>query len=262
MNRNDIIRSFDWHYTDISPRDSARYDALKYKPRESSTLAQLISADSLIGYALWTELPRNHPVAELWLETNTDLLATIYLAYGGFFRQALSAVRSWFEISVDGVFFSEHYGQSTQRYEQWKSSQRNSPANMKAIAQSFARRTQIGPGVDENTFIQKLAPIYSFLSEHTHGQGIEVYRLQEGRDNVPRYIEKSFDLWYKYLLKSFDAIYFLYNTFFPDKIAAYLNSSKQEMKRFRMLDKELSQQLSEFTKLAQTVYKISTQSQG
>jgi hypothetical protein len=253
MKRRDVIRAFDWYFTDISQRDSARYETLRRKPRETSMLLRLISADSMVSFALWSELPKNHPVAELWFETQTDLLATIYLAYGGFFRQALSIVRSWFEISIDGVFFSAHYGQPRGRYEQWKLGQRNAPANMRIIAQSLSTRPQTGRHVSESTFVGKLEPIYSFLSDHTHGQGIQVYKLQDGRDNVPRYIPKSFDMWYRKVVESFDAICFLYGIFFPTEIASYLKKSKGEIARIRALSRALSQELPEFAKLASKV---------
>lgn len=94
MNERDPFMTFDLYFTDTSPRDSARHHAVEDKPAETNVLMQLIEADSIIHFALWSELPENHPVAELWLETQTDLLATIYLAYGGFFRQALTVLRA------------------------------------------------------------------------------------------------------------------------------------------------------------------------
>ena len=39
--------------------------------------------------------------------------------------------------------------------------------------------------------------MYDKLSTFTHSRGIDKYRLQEGRDNVPRYLERSFNLWFK-----------------------------------------------------------------
>lgn len=39
--------------------------------------------------------------------------------------------------------------------------------------------------------------IYDKLSIFTHSRGIDEYKLQEGRDNVPRYLEKSFNLWFE-----------------------------------------------------------------
>src|SRR5574337_1923526 len=110
MEDEDPFWTFHWYFTDMSRGDAARYAALDAKQAETRILQRVISADSLVHFALWSQLPKNHLVGELWLETQTDLQASIYLAYGGFFRQALTVLRSWFEIAVHGVFFSAHYG--------------------------------------------------------------------------------------------------------------------------------------------------------
>ena len=93
MESKDPFSIFDWYFADTL-RDSARYQALEDRPSETLTLMELVNADSLVHFSLWSELPSNHPVAELWSETQTDLQATIYLAYGGFFRQAFTVLRS------------------------------------------------------------------------------------------------------------------------------------------------------------------------
>lgn len=252
MKPKDPFNTFDWYFSDAS-EDAARHQALKSKSVETSILMELISADSLVHFALWSELPNNHPVAELWFETQTDLHATIYLAYGGFFRQAFTVLRSWFEIAVHGVFFSAHYGQPSGRYELWRKGQHNAPANMEKIAASLAVRPDKVIQVSETALLQKLKPIYSVLAEQAHGKGIDIYDLQEGRDNVPRYLPKSFDLWYSKVLESFDALCFLYRIFLQNEIGAYLNKSDEETKRFRRLKKALSHTLPEFNNLAKDV---------
>ena len=101
----DPMNAFDFYFSDISERDGARQHALKDRPMETQKLMDVLSAETLLHYALWVELPKGHPTGELWLETNTDIRASIYLAYGGYFQQALTVLRSWFEISVLGVYF-------------------------------------------------------------------------------------------------------------------------------------------------------------
>ena len=166
------------HFADASAQDAARHHALAAKPQETEDLGDLVDANSMVHFALWNELPDGHPVKELWLETETDLQATIYLAYGGFFRQAFTVLRSWFEIAVHGVFFSAHYGQPTGRYEQWRNGDRQAPANMHVLAEALAARPdQIMP-VDQPTMFARLDPIYRFLSQQTHGQGLDVHNLQ------------------------------------------------------------------------------------
>lgn len=248
--------SFDWYFADYSEEDGARFRALKERAEQTVVLARLVQADSLTNFALWSELPEDHPVGELWPETQTDLLATIYLAYGGFFRQALATLRSWFEVSTHAVFFSGHYGQPTGRYEQWRKGQRNAPANMAVLADSLAAREDKNLPVDKETFRLKLCPIYEFLSRQTHAQGLDVCDLQEGRDNVPRYLPKSFDIWNSKVLEAFDSICFLYRVFFPKPVAAYLRGSGKELERMIELGDLLKGSLPGFGELVQEVLAV------
>ena len=258
MKERDPFMTFDWYFTDVSNGHAARQHALEAKPKETSVLMYLVSADSLIHFALWSKLPKNHPVAELWLETNTDLLATIYLAYGGFFRQALTVLRSWFEIAVHGVFFSAHYGQPSGRYQQWRRGQRNAPANIHKLAKALASRQDKIFEVNESLILEKIEPIYSYLSQHTHAQGLDVYDLQDGRDNVPRYLPRSFDIWYGNILEAFDALCFLYRIFFAKEIADYLKNAEKEMERAHRFAESLSGLMPDLGRLMTDVLGIAT----
>jgi hypothetical protein len=254
MDERNPFMTFDWYFTDVSERDAARYHALKAKPSETSILMDLISADSLIHFALWNQLPEGHPVAELWLETGTDLSATIYLAYGGFFRQALTVLRAWFEIAVHGVYFSKCYGQPSSRYVQWRCGERKASVKMADVAQALASRKDMIFKTDKATIHKKLEPIYSFLSEQTHAKGLDIYNLQEGRDNVPRYLSRSFDIWYEKVLQAFDALCFLYRAFFISEIESYLKDSETEMQHARTLVESLSGVMPNFGCLMTDVF--------
>jgi hypothetical protein len=255
MKAEDPFLTFDWYFADVSEKDGARFHALEDKKKETSVLIKLIEADSIVHFSLWNELPKNHPVGELWLESQTDLLATIYLAYGGFFRQALAILRCWYEIAIHGVFFSAHYGQPTSPYEQWRNGQRNAPANMLNIAKSLATRQDIIIKLGEDTIFRKLNPLYSFLSQQTHAQGLDTFNLQEGRDNVPRYLQKSFDIWYEKVMEVFDTFCFLYRLFYVNEIAAYLGKSEAEKGRAIELKNSLSKSIPEFGILMDAVLK-------
>jgi len=224
---------FDFYFSDVSESDGARQHALKDCPMETQKLIDVLSAETLVHYALWVELPKGHPTGELWLETNTDIRASIYLAYGGYFRQALAVLRSWFEISVLGVFFGAHYGQPTGRYEQWKRGARNSPVKMWDICHSLAQRSDRSKSTDEVGFRARLLPLYEVLSKQVHSRGIEVYDLQGGRDNVPRYLEHSFTKWHQSVLDVFDAICFLFDEFYRNELRKYLLNAPVELKRAR-----------------------------
>ena len=244
MTARDPFIVFDWYFSDSSRSDGARHHALKERPTETKQLMTLVNADSMVHFALWSQLPDGHPVRDLWMETNTDLLATVYLAYGGFFRQALTAIRSWFEIAVHGVYFAGHYGQATGRYELWRKGQRDAPVNMRNISASLAgRTTSKGPPIAERQILNRLEPVYASLSLHAHGRGLDEFDLQDGRDNVPRYLPKSFDVWFGMVFEAVDAVYFLYASYFMKQISAYLLSSPPELERAKALCNELDGKL-------------------
>jgi hypothetical protein len=249
----DPFMAFDWYFSDASLEESARSHTLLQKPRETQTLILLLNADSVVSFALWSTLPEDHPVAALWLETNTDLLATVYLAYGGFYRQALTVLRAWFEIAVLGVFFSGHHGQPTGRYEQWRQGTRHAPVRMDRIAASLAARDDRTVDVQEGAFLSVLQPVHSFLSAQVHAQGLDVWDLQRGRDNVPRFLLRSYDIWYSEVFNAFNAICFLYRVFFPSAIANYLAGSDSERDALRRLDGSLSALMPEFGALVEQV---------
>jgi len=244
----DPFMTFDWCFADYS-KDSARHNALEEKAKETEALMELVSADSLVHHSLWEEVPKDHPVGQLWLETQTDLQASIYLAYGGFYRQALAVLRCWFEIAVHGVFFGGHCGQRTGRYEQWRQGDRNAPARMQALAQLLAARPDKLIQLDEPAILGKLEPVYSFLSQQAHAQGLDAHNLQEGRENVPRYLAKSYDVWYENLLRAFDSVCFLYRMFHVPEITSYFRSAQAEMERAQVLAASLAAAMPEFAVL-------------
>ena len=88
----------------------------------------------------------------------------------------------------------------------------------------------------------------------THAQGLDIYDLQEGRDNVPRYLPKSFNLWYENMLKAFDALCFVYRIFYIKEIATYFRKSEPEMQRAQELAKSLSALMPNFGMLMKDVF--------
>jgi len=251
MTRTKCEQTFDWYWSDESRSESSRSQALKQRPAHTRTLARLCEGNNLLHFALWTSLPQGHPVGELWLETETDLHAAIYLAYGGYFRQAFVILRTWFELTVAGVYFANHYKQSNSRYRQWRGGTRQAPANMREVAESLASYAIKSLAVSSGAIQQQLEPVYSLLSHHVHGQGLDVYDLQNGRDNVPRFLARSFDLWWSGVIQVFAATCYLYKLFYPREIGEYLCGSKQELRRARDLARNLKGDVPEFTALVQ-----------
>jgi hypothetical protein len=252
LSRLRIFTAFDWDWSDAFARESARSRALAARPDETAVLVAVVGADSILNFGIAQHLPAGHPVSELWLETQTDLLATIYLAYGGFFRQAFTVLRSWFELSVAGVYFSDHFEHRNSRYAQWRQGERQSPARMRDIACSLAARHANTLAIPEEVFFSKLDPLYGFLSRHAHGQGLDLFDLQDGRDNVPRFLMRSWDLWFSKALETFDVICFLHRAFFVDQLAAYLGAQDGERRRARRLVKQLASHAPDFAALVST----------
>ena len=228
MKRPKYIQIFDWDWSGGFDQESSRGQALKNRPKQTRMLSRLCEADNLVHFALWNKLPEHHPVAELWLESQTDLHGSIYLAYGGYFRQALALLRIWLEMAVNGAYFANHYGQRTGRYELWRSGQRQAPADLRKIAESLAKRPGKLLKADFEDIHNRLEPLYRSLCHHVHGQGLDFYVLQNGRDNVPRFLERSFDLWLESVVSAFDTICYLYRIFFSKEIGGYLLQSKSE----------------------------------
>lgn len=94
--------------------------------------------------------------------------------------------------------------------------------------------------VDYPTIFGKLDPIYKFLSQNAHAQGLDVHDLQDGRDNVPRYLSRSFEIWYAKLLEAYDVMCFLYRIFYVKELSSYLARSAGEATNARRLSSALS----------------------
>lgn len=251
MTRAKHEQTFDWYWSDVARTESARAQALRHRPKHTRTLAKICEGNNLIHFALWSSLPQGHPVAELWLETETDLHAAVYLAYGGYFRQAFVILRTWFELTVAGVYFANHYKQGNSRYRQWRAGSRQAPANMYKIAQSLAGHAPKSIQASRDAIQQHLEPVYSALSHHVHGQGLDVYDLQNGRDNVPRFLARSFDLWCSAAVQVFATICYLYTIFYAREAGAYFKVAKEELRRAQFLGRSLKSDIPEFAALIQ-----------
>jgi hypothetical protein len=125
---------------------------------------------------------------------------------------------------------------------------------MQKLARAFAARRDKLTQVDEAVFLGKLYDPYTFLSCQTHAQGLDTHNLQDGRDNVPRFLPRSFDVWYENALKVFDALCFLYNVFYADRIACYLSRSEAERQHASELAASLGGLIPDFGSLMGGVF--------
>ena len=181
---------FDFYWSDESG-ESVRFNTFKNKKEFFPEIEKIIDEDSELNFRLFDKFGAQHPVSQLWLESETDIKASIYLCFGGYYRQAIAILRNWLELTLLAIYFSKR----PQEYKKWKKGIEKSPTGRSLIRKVFKDD-------DEKIAMKKelkeeCEEIYNKLSTFTHSRGIDKYKLQEGRDNVPRYLEKSFNLWFK-----------------------------------------------------------------
>ncbi len=86
-------------------------------------------------------------------------------------------------------------------------------------------------------------------------RALDVQKTQEGRDNVPRFLPNSYDIWYT-MIEVFDTVSLLYRIFFPKELASYFKESEPELKRICNVTTSLSNFMPEFKKLMDDVLLI------
>jgi len=192
MKFDEFIFAFDVGFSDIWTDESVRHITFEKRNEDLYLLKNVINADSIINSFLSFEI--EHPQRELWLESQTDLMSSIYLVLGGYYRQAFVCLRTWFEITLLAVYYSKYYKGTGSRYNQWKKGIRHSP-NWKHLLDSLFSRIQF-QSVNVNIGLRsKLERFYTELSAFVHNRGMLKYDLQRGRDNVPRFVNHAFDLY-------------------------------------------------------------------
>lgn len=200
-----LVFSFDLPFSDMLPNESVRSITVKNRFEELEQIRKIKNGDSIVNFALFMKLGQEHPSARLWLETETDLSSSIYLILGGYYRQALMCLRNWLELTLTGIYYNNYWKGETSRYNQWKSGQRQSPTWKNLLEALFSRREF--SAADEAVKLRKrLEILYNDLSAFVHNRGMSKYKLQNGRDNVPRYVEGAFNLYYRMVQKVFDML--------------------------------------------------------
>ena len=123
----------------------------------------------------------------------------------GYYRQALMCLRTWLELTLIGIYYNKYYKEKTSRYNQWKANQRRSPT-WKNLLDSLFTRLEFQNANKSINLRNKLEALYTELSAFVHNRGMSKYKLQNGRDNVPRYVENAFDVYYEMLQKTFNML--------------------------------------------------------
>lgn len=198
-----LVLTFDLRFSDSSPEESVRYVTFRKELNKLKRVGRIVNEESALRYTLFEKLPLNHPIAELWLESQTDLLSSTYLVLGGYYRQAVSCLRNWLELTLVGVYYDKYYRGATSRYNQWKAGKRKSP-KWRDLMDSLFSRPHIRMADGLIGLRNKIEKQYGRLSLFVHSRGIDVYNMQKGRDNVPRFLKQPFDIWLKNLNQTFE----------------------------------------------------------
>jgi len=133
----------------------------------------------------------HHPVYELVsLESELDFDASILLAFGGYYKQALMCLRNVFELPYCAMYYDNH----REEYSLWKKGQRRSPSFSKNILEFVFKETNLREHKDR--WKPKIKSQYTYLSQFVHTSAIDKTELWKGRDNVPRFLPRSFDRWF------------------------------------------------------------------
>jgi len=199
----ELYNSFDLDFSDgyECEGENVREDTFKHKLEELIKVKDIIEVDSIINFALFETLGNEHPSSKLWFESETDLKASIYLSLGGYYRQAIGCLRNWLEITLIGVYYSNYYKGKNSRFGQFINGKRQAPIG-KNLFNSLFRRKNFENADNKFGFKKYLENLYNELSSFIHCKGVEQYKLQDGRDNVPRFLMQSFDIWFKFLKRT------------------------------------------------------------
>jgi hypothetical protein len=198
-----LVFSFDLPFSDMLRNESVRSATFEKKFSELERIRKIKNGDSIVNYVLFMKLEEQHPTARLWLETETDLSSSIYLMLGGYYRQALMCLRTWLELTLIGIYYKNYWKGKSSRYNQWKTGRRQSPAWRQLLDALFSR-TEFNVADKTIDLRNRLEILYNELSAFVHNRGMSRYRLQNGRDNVPRYVESAFSIYYQMVQKVFD----------------------------------------------------------
>ncbi len=199
---DELANAFDLDFSDQFTEDSVRSKTFKHRVNDLTYVKKVVECTCYIDYALFVELGIKHPTPYIAFESETDLHGSIYLALGGYYRQALICLRAWLELTIVGIYYGRNYEVNDSEFEKWKRGDKQSPSwskllNLLSAELSFKKANEV------ISLEQKLKDFYWKISSFAHGRGMELYDLQRGRDNVPRFLDHSFDIWILFLKQAY-----------------------------------------------------------
>ena len=234
-------------------RNSVRVQTFENQQSALLEVANLVRLDYILTEALFHILPYGHPTSELSTESETDFKASIYLALGGYYRQAIAALRGWLEIILTGIYYNRLYNYLDSPYDRFKQGCERSPRWTNLLKDLFEREN-FARADREHNLKQLLKYFYDDLSAFIHRRGFGQHDLQLRRD-IPRYDRDSFDLWLSQAKRASDATVQVLIVEYAQQLRQYFSTSSQEVASFQ---KHLPKETAERALVAEFLASIST----
>ncbi len=211
-----IHQGLDLGFSDYYPGENVREKTIAEHEQGLSRALSIAHAEEAVCFSFFNRLGSEHPAAQLYsLDFPSDLRASLYLLLGGYYKQSLICLRSWFEMRMLGVYFG-FVATDSKLYEEWKAGQARAPYGSGLVGRLFGR-AEFQRADARVQLRSRLTQVYSELSEFTHGGGVEKHDLQHDTDNVPRYSRRSVEYYLELLNRTFaEAMYITYVAFGRD----------------------------------------------
>lgn len=223
------VSSFDWVWS-----DEARLQTYKNDRKRTQDTVNISKGCNCLRFALFECLADQtgdlkHPVYELYtLEAELDLGATILLSFSGYYKQGGMLMRSFLELAFLSIYYADH----REEYEKWKLGQGRSPpfhgkGENNVLNWIFAHTTlQNHPDLKD-----EVSKLYTELNRFVHTSAIDNLNLWKGRDNVPRFLPRTFRLWSDYLRRTYELTSISLLIIYFGRIGGYLRRDKSGMWR-------------------------------
>ncbi len=101
-----IYNSLDLGFSDCRPGNNVRDNTIREHGPGLLRAVAVLDADEAVSYSLFSRYGDHHPAAEVYAsDFPSDLRAALYVLLGAYYRQALTCLRSWFEMRLLRVYF-------------------------------------------------------------------------------------------------------------------------------------------------------------
>ncbi|MBF6599022.1 MAG: hypothetical protein IVW36_00760 [Dehalococcoidia bacterium] len=216
---------FDW--SDLYSDESVRHVTIDKRRDDLSALIDARDAYHDLGFAIFSTLGDDlgtHPTPFLKLEAENDFTASVYVVFGGYYRQGFQLLRTWIELTVAGAYWGGTlYDRPESEYHQWLDGKKNTPkwhAMLNAVLGKDTWRTK-------GDLAQRLDDLRECLSDYTHLRRLRELDTQVGRDNVPRYLVEVYERWRDAFVEGALLVCELWIRLYPELLRACFKDRRQ-----------------------------------